>query len=552
MRAASLLALLPMLAAPWAPAHGDARRRGGEEVVELRINGQEAGTTLLVRRDADGALLAARRGLRTAAAEAAAGSRRSSSTAWPTSGSMRRWAPTSASTTPRRAWTLTLPADAFVPTVAVRTGRCAAPSDDLAGRVPELQPVDPAVAGDRRERRAARARALRQARRRDELDARARRAGASAAPRAWTRPGPATCPSGSPRCGSATGSAHRAPGDARCASAACSSAPTSPRSRRSSRRRCSRRAARPSCRRRSTCSSTVGRSRARPCRPGRSRSRICPSITGTGELQVVVTDALGRQQVISQPYYSGSTLLRAGLNEYSFEVGAIREDYGLESFAYGDPFAAGTFRRGITDTFTAEVHAETQVDGASALGLDTAWQVGTLGVVTATAAAGRGPRRLRLARRPRRRAQRAAHASSSRARSSPPSDFVQVGLSAFEQRPKQRSFAGVGVDLARFGSLQFAYGRQSFWDSDSVETLGLSYSAVAAAATASSACSRITRAVAGLADRRVPGLDDADGRSPQRRLEPGVPSRPRRSVTPSRRRPRCSRTCRPARARATT
>jgi outer membrane usher protein len=60
-----------------------------------------------------------------------------------------------------------------------------------------------------------------------------------------------------------------------------------------------------------------------------------PPITGAGQMQVVVTDALGRQQVIAQPYYTGSTLLRAGLNEYSFEAGAIREDYGLNSSAYG-------------------------------------------------------------------------------------------------------------------------------------------------------------------------------------------------------------------------
>ena len=66
--------------------------------------------------------------------------------------------------------------------------------------------------------------------------------------------------------------------------------------------------------------------------PGPFSIENLPAITGTGQLQVVVTDALGRQQVLTQPYYSGSTLLRAGLNEYSFELGAIREDYGLESF----------------------------------------------------------------------------------------------------------------------------------------------------------------------------------------------------------------------------
>ena len=83
--------------------------------------------------------------------------------------------------------------------------------------------------------------------------------------------------------------------------------------------------------------------------PGPFAIESLPAITGAGELQVVVTDALGRQQIVSRPYYSGPTLLRAGLNEYSVEAGAIREDYALESFAYGELFAAGTFRRGMTD-----------------------------------------------------------------------------------------------------------------------------------------------------------------------------------------------------------
>ena len=209
--------------------------------------------------------------------------------------------------------------------------------------------------------------------------------------------------------------------------------------------------------------------------PGPFSIENLPAITGSGQLQVVVTDALGRQQILIQPYYSGSTLLRAGLNEYSVEVGAIREDYGLESFAYGELLAAATFRRGITDTFTAELHGETQIDGASALGMDTAWQIGTLGVVTVTAAAGadredsgwlaglgveRSGRRLDLFVRTQRASER----------------FVQIGRSAFEPRPKQRSFAGIGIDLERLGSLQFAYGRQSYWDVEGVETLGVSYS----------------------------------------------------------------------------
>jgi outer membrane usher protein len=209
--------------------------------------------------------------------------------------------------------------------------------------------------------------------------------------------------------------------------------------------------------------------------PGPFAIENLPPLTGAGELQVIVTDALGRQQVLAQPYYSGPTLLRAGLDEFSFEAGAIRNDYALESFAYGDPFAAATFRRGFTESFTGEVHAEVQIEGASALGVDAAWQIGTLGVISATAALGadeedsgwlagvgieRNGRRIHVFAR-------TLIASES---------FVQIGLSETGPRPKQRTFAGTGVNLNRFGSVQLAYGHQTYWNARRVQTLGASYS----------------------------------------------------------------------------
>jgi len=199
-----------------------------------------------------------------------------------------------------------------------------------------------------------------------------------------------------------------------------------------------------------------------------------PPMTGAGQMQVVVTDALGRQQVIAQPYYTGPTLLRAGLNEYSFEVGAIREDYAQASNAYGDMLVTGTFRRGLTDSFTAEVHAEGQAGGASAAGLDTAWQVGSLGVVTLTAAAGgeneigwlagagfeRNARRFNVFLRTR-------YATE---------EFAQLGTATPRDRPRQRSFGGLGVGFGRYGNLQLSYGLQTSWSSARTETVGLSHS----------------------------------------------------------------------------
>jgi outer membrane usher protein len=42
--------------------------------------------------------------------------------------------------------------------------------------------------------------------------------------------------------------------------------------------------------------------------------------------------------------------------------------------------------------------------------------------------------------------------------------------------PKQRTFAGLGANLGQYGNAQLAFGRQSYYDSETVSTVGLNYS----------------------------------------------------------------------------
>lgn len=83
-----------------------------------------------------------------------------------------------------------------------------------------------------------------------------------------------------------------------------------------------------------------------------------PGVTGAGEVQLRVIDLLGREQIITQSYYVSPRLLQAGLSEYSYELGVLRDDYGTRSFAYDEVFGAGTHRYGITNALTAEAHGE--------------------------------------------------------------------------------------------------------------------------------------------------------------------------------------------------
>lgn len=87
-----------------------------------------------------------------------------------------------------------------------------------------------------------------------------------------------------------------------------------------------------------------------------------PVITGAGEVQLVVKDLLGREQVITQPFFASPNLLREGLIEDAYEFGWQRQNYGVKSNDYSDPFATATYRKGLSNSLTGEARVELQKD----------------------------------------------------------------------------------------------------------------------------------------------------------------------------------------------
>ncbi|MEN5267216.1 fimbria/pilus outer membrane usher protein [Stenotrophomonas sp. TWI587] len=108
-----------------------------------------------------------------------------------------------------------------------------------------------------------------------------------------------------------------------------------------------------------------------------------PGINGTGNAQVVITDAFGRMQTLDFAFYGTQQLLAKGLSDWSAGVGRMRKDYGLRSFAYETPvIGSATWRYGASDRFTAEAHVE---GGGGVLngGAGGWWLLGGAGVVNA-------------------------------------------------------------------------------------------------------------------------------------------------------------------------
>ncbi|MEO7553746.1 MAG: fimbria/pilus outer membrane usher protein [Alteraurantiacibacter sp.] len=110
-------------------------------------------------------------------------------------------------------------------------------------------------------------------------------------------------------------------------------------------------------------------------------------INGAGNAQLVVTDAIGQVTTLDFPIYDTPLLLRAGLTDWSVELGALRRDYGLANFSYAEnPVLTGSLRSGLSNSLTLEAHGEAG-SGLVNAGGGLAWLLPFGGVVSGSLAA---------------------------------------------------------------------------------------------------------------------------------------------------------------------
>jgi outer membrane usher protein len=212
-----------------------------------------------------------------------------------------------------------------------------------------------------------------------------------------------------------------------------------------------------------------------------------PALTGAGDVNIVVRNALGQEQIVSMPFYSAAVMLQPGLSLYDIDVGAVRENYGVSSDDYGPLLATATWRRGMTASLTGEIHAEALRDGPQAVGIDIAQAIDHWAVVTLDLAAGGQPANFVV---PGAAAQpatsgtysaigiqhvderfsvvlQAQHASSG---------FRDVGDVSSVATPLDRDIAQAGWNLSSHaGSLQVALVAQRNANDTRQQTLGVSY-----------------------------------------------------------------------------
>ena len=212
-----------------------------------------------------------------------------------------------------------------------------------------------------------------------------------------------------------------------------------------------------------------------------------PAINGSGDVNIVVRNALGQEQIISVPFYSAAVMLQPGLSLYDLDLGPVRENYGITSGDYGPLIASGTWRHGFNNLFTGEIHAEAMRNGPWAAGIDLAQGIDHWAVVTADLAVGgqsatsgllgSGPEAASSGTYAALGIQRvnqrfsvileAQHATSG---------FREVGDVGGVPVPLERNLAQLGWNMGKSGSLQLAWVDQRNPDDSRQQSLGVTYS----------------------------------------------------------------------------
>jgi outer membrane usher protein len=176
-----------------------------------------------------------------------------------------------------------------------------------------------------------------------------------------------------------------------------------------------------------------------------------PVVSGAGDVSVVVKDMLGVERRVVTSYYTSTNLLRPGLSDFSIEAGAERHGYGTQSFEYGPPFVAGSYRRGLTSHVTVETRGEASSDvqdiggGISAV----IGKVGEIGLAGSASRASQGKGylyRVYAARISQFWSFSASYQHSSKA-------YLQLGLDDNVQRPREILQLSGGANTPRLGSL---------------------------------------------------------------------------------------------------
>ena len=195
---------------------------------------------------------------------------------------------------------------------------------------------------------------------------------------------------------------------------------------------------------------------------------------GAGQVNLVVKDILGNEQIITKNFYQSPILLAKGENDFSLESGFLRKNYGIKNNDYQDGFAAGTYVHGITNSITARGRFELQPDRQAAGG-DIALTLGNFALIQASAASSNDNARGTGNQYGANIENIGQFLKTSIGVKKFDKEFSQFASTSDETKPKTRTNAFVSFPIPFINNnIGFGYISQTNWDSDPFKTAYIS------------------------------------------------------------------------------
>ncbi|MDH4161353.1 MAG: fimbria/pilus outer membrane usher protein [Nitrospirota bacterium] len=210
--------------------------------------------------------------------------------------------------------------------------------------------------------------------------------------------------------------------------------------------------------------------------PGTFDLKNIYSYTGSHQVEVVLKDPFGKEQRITSPVYFNTFMLRQGLHEYSYNIGYVREQYGMESNEYGEPAFIAFHRYGVTNALNIGAQAEGS-NGVYNGGISTSFLLSRIGAFSLSYAASTASGEKGSAASFQHTYQFGTFSTNLRARSfSRNYATVAAPASTAQEQTKQESGAGAGFLLLPVGSISLNYSERESYSGDTTRILSAHYS----------------------------------------------------------------------------
>src|SRR3989339_994683 len=208
--------------------------------------------------------------------------------------------------------------------------------------------------------------------------------------------------------------------------------------------------------------------------PGQFELRNLNYYGGTRNVDLVIKDAFGMEQRFRYEAYFTSALLKQGLHEYSYNIGLLREQYGIQSNDYSKPAFSAFHRYGATDSLTIGAGGEA-ADGIYNGSVQSSYLIPKSGVIALELAGSTGSIGAGWAGAFSHSYQKGRFGSSlSVAKYSP--DYVTVGGGLLSQKIDYAAAIGASYHTEKWGAFSVGYSRQSAYDTGDRKVTSATYS----------------------------------------------------------------------------